>query len=327
MTDSYLSLGSNMGDRAEYIRKAMAKIHEADGIELVKISSFYETASWVNETQPPFINAAVKIKTTLSPTELLRTANAIETELGRVRHEHWGNRTIDIDILHYEGVTMDTEELCLPHRYLTKRKFVLVPLDEIAGLAMIAGKKVKQHLMGCLDTGLVRKVTGSPRDFYMTALACAGENWGISLKGEDLFVFPEDRDLFREKTIGHTVILGRHTLETFPRRRPLKGRENIVLTHSEDNIPGAKVCSSMEKMWKALEYSRSRKFFVIGGGEIYRLLLPYVNYADITFVKKIAEADVFMPDPAAHDFVLKSCVPGLSETGLEYEIRRYVKST
>ena len=146
MRECYLSLGSNLGERGAIIRTAFEELSQLKNTELTRISSFYETAPWGETDQPFFVNAAAKILTSLTPPELLKAVLEIEKKLGRVRHEHWGQRNIDIDILHMDGVTCDTEKLTLPHPFMLKRRFVLVPLDEIAPFVEIGGKKIKQHL-------------------------------------------------------------------------------------------------------------------------------------------------------------------------------------
>ncbi|HEY0176838.1 MAG TPA: 2-amino-4-hydroxy-6-hydroxymethyldihydropteridine diphosphokinase [Pedobacter sp.] len=129
----YLLLGSNLGDREALIRHAITKIGAEIG-SVVSTSSLYETAAWGNEDQPSFLNIAAGIKTTKSPAEVLENTLRIEEELGRVRHEKWGARLIDIDIILYgEEVIADGEKLQIPHPRMQDRRFVLEPLAEIAG--------------------------------------------------------------------------------------------------------------------------------------------------------------------------------------------------
>ena len=114
------------------MRTALRRMAACVGISLERISSFYETPPWGNIDQPPFLNAAARISFCGTPHHLLEQLQSIEYALGRVRREHWGARTIDLDILHIEGVTTEDDMLTLPHPYLTQRAFVLVPLAEIA---------------------------------------------------------------------------------------------------------------------------------------------------------------------------------------------------
>lgn len=152
---AYLSLGANLGNREEALREAVRRIGAAKNVELTAVSSVYETEPWGKTDQPRFLNLAVAVETTLSPEALLALAQQIENELGRVRHERWGTRTIDIDILCFEGVERNTLELTLPHPYMTERAFVLVPLAEIAPALTVRGKTVEMWRQAAEDQGIM----------------------------------------------------------------------------------------------------------------------------------------------------------------------------
>ena len=151
----YLSLGANLGNRAETLRAAVQRIAAKDGVTLCAVSSLYETAPWGKTDQPDFLNIAVSLKTMLLPEAVLALTQAVETELGRVRHERWGPRTIDIDILYIEGVERHTPALTLPHPYMTERAFVLVPMAEIAPDLVVKGRTVEQWRKTVDDKGVV----------------------------------------------------------------------------------------------------------------------------------------------------------------------------
>ena len=127
----YISIGSNLGDSRALLEEALSRLASSEGIRLLARSSIYKTPPWGKTDQPYFLNAAAKLSLSISPLELLSITQSIEKELGRVRHEHWGPRTIDIDLLMTDGYTCDTDILRLPHPYMTKRAFVLVPLLEM----------------------------------------------------------------------------------------------------------------------------------------------------------------------------------------------------
>lgn len=129
---AYLSLGSNIGDRLDYLTQATKLLNEHPDITVVKISSVYETAAWGLEDQADFYNIVLEIETSLSPKALLGASQGIESALDRTRVIHWGPRTIDIDILLYEDVEIREESLTIPHKYLFERPFVTIPLAEIA---------------------------------------------------------------------------------------------------------------------------------------------------------------------------------------------------
>ena len=142
----YLSLGSNLGDRAATIDAAVARLAALPHCSLVAVSSIIETAPWGNLAQPVFLNMALALDTTLPPAQLLAELQQIENDFGRQRHEHWGARTLDIDILYYQDIVSNSEKMQLPHPYLTERRFVLQPLAEIAPELQINGKSVQQWL-------------------------------------------------------------------------------------------------------------------------------------------------------------------------------------
>ena len=128
---AFVALGSNLGDREENLHCALELLTQ-NGIEIVKVSKFIETEPYGVIDQPRFLNGVCQVKTVLKPLELLRLLLAVEKEMGRVRLRHWGERNIDLDLLLYEDVIMDTEELRLPHPDMANRDFVMLPLAEIA---------------------------------------------------------------------------------------------------------------------------------------------------------------------------------------------------
>lgn len=128
------------------LREAVRRLAAVPQTRVVAASSIHETAPWGKTDQPDFLNMAVIIETLLTPEELLDATMAIETALGRRRTEAWGPRTLDIDLLVYEGEQRDTPALRLPHPYLTQRRFVLAPLAEIAPGLNVQGKTVREWL-------------------------------------------------------------------------------------------------------------------------------------------------------------------------------------
>jgi 2-amino-4-hydroxy-6-hydroxymethyldihydropteridine diphosphokinase len=156
-TSVYLSLGSNVGDRLENLRKAMALLCGA-GIALRCTSSIYETEPVDNTNQGWFLNCVAEVSTTLEPVALLHKLQQIEMELGRERTIPKGPRTLDIDILLYGDLVLHSDELRLPHPRMLQRRFVLQPLHEIAPTLVIpeAGKSVEQALAELSDPAQVR---------------------------------------------------------------------------------------------------------------------------------------------------------------------------
>jgi 2-amino-4-hydroxy-6-hydroxymethyldihydropteridine diphosphokinase len=127
----FVSLGSNLGDRAEYLRAARAALSALPATVLVAASRVYETAPQERDDQDAFLNQVVCLETGLQPLDLLYECQRIEREHGRVRTVRFGPRTLDIDILLFQDVASDDPELTLPHPRMVKRAFVLVPLAEV----------------------------------------------------------------------------------------------------------------------------------------------------------------------------------------------------
>jgi 2-amino-4-hydroxy-6-hydroxymethyldihydropteridine diphosphokinase len=135
MATVYLGLGTNLGDKEANLRTAIYKLQERIGKQ-VSLSSFYETAPWGFESDHSFLNAAIGLETSLSPIEILHITQEIEKELGRTKKSvngSYSDRLIDIDILLYDTLVLQTPELTIPHPLMTERDFVMKPLIEIAG--------------------------------------------------------------------------------------------------------------------------------------------------------------------------------------------------
>ena len=157
MNSVFLLLGSNLGNREEYLQQAIGLIgtHIAP---VIKTSSIYETQSWGKADAPDYLNQVITLETAVPASELLRKILDIELTLGRRREEKWGSRTIDIDILFYGDEIIDAESLQVPHPELHKRRFTLEPLAEIApGLVHPVLKKTILAVKNELKDSLIVK--------------------------------------------------------------------------------------------------------------------------------------------------------------------------
>ncbi|MBR5766774.1 MAG: 2-amino-4-hydroxy-6-hydroxymethyldihydropteridine diphosphokinase [Lachnospiraceae bacterium] len=130
--DVYIGLGSNMGDKKDYIVEAVKRMGQDDDIRIIEKSSLIKTKPYGKTDQPDFLNGVVHIKTIYTPSELLVCMNELETLAGRKREEHWGPRTLDLDILFYDDLMIDSKDLTIPHYDIKNRDFVLKPLCELA---------------------------------------------------------------------------------------------------------------------------------------------------------------------------------------------------
>ena len=158
MPEVYLLLGGNLGDRTSYLADARKRIAAAIG-SITHCSKLYETAAWGKTDQPAFLNQVLEVQTELSPEQVLRVVNTLEQELGRVRLEHWGARVIDIDILFYGELVLQSQRLTIPHPQLHLRRFTLMPLAEIAPQLEhpVLGTTIEFLLETCPDTLEVRE--------------------------------------------------------------------------------------------------------------------------------------------------------------------------
>ncbi|MDU7140281.1 MAG: 2-amino-4-hydroxy-6-hydroxymethyldihydropteridine diphosphokinase [Finegoldia magna] len=128
----FLGIGSNIGNKQEYVDSAIDTLKSIKSIELKRVSEMYITKAWGKTDQEDFLNCAVEIESYEEPEDLLNITQKIEQDLGRERHEKWGPRTIDIDILFCDGEIIYTDDLKIPHPYVQDRKFVLEPLNDFA---------------------------------------------------------------------------------------------------------------------------------------------------------------------------------------------------
>jgi 2-amino-4-hydroxy-6-hydroxymethyldihydropteridine diphosphokinase len=157
----YVGLGSNVGDRASHLQAAAVGLRQCPGVTIVQHSSVYESDPYGKKDQPRFLNAVTELETTLRPAELLEHLKSLEQAVGRQAQERWGPREIDIDILVYDGLVCHEDGLHVPHRDLVNRKFVLVPLREVAPdlVHPESGMTVDELAGSCKDDGRVVKTS------------------------------------------------------------------------------------------------------------------------------------------------------------------------
>jgi 2-amino-4-hydroxy-6-hydroxymethyldihydropteridine diphosphokinase len=150
---AYVGLGSNLGDRRGLIREALRRLDLIDGVTVRKRSRIIETDPVGKTDQPRFLNAVAEVETRIEPRPLLRRLRAVEKSLGRVRRSRWGPRTIDLDLLLWDDLSMSTPSLTIPHPRMAERRFVLAPLAELCPRRRVPGT-------GRTVRGLLRDVEG-----------------------------------------------------------------------------------------------------------------------------------------------------------------------
>jgi 2-amino-4-hydroxy-6-hydroxymethyldihydropteridine diphosphokinase len=160
MVVTFLALGSNLGDRKGYLKNAIEALKQ-HRIQVVRIASIYETEPKGLETQPWFLNTVALCHTDYDPSRLLEVCFAIERENARIRDRSNGPRTLDIDIIFYAEHVIDEPELTIPHPRFSERRFVLVPLAELAPdfVDPVSGKTVATLLAECADRAAVRRLS------------------------------------------------------------------------------------------------------------------------------------------------------------------------
>lgn len=155
MSRAWIGLGGNLDDPAARIRRALVWLHELPGTRLTGSSSLYGSRPVGPADQPDFINAVAELDTELEPLALLDALQQLEARAGRQRGRHWGERTLDLDILLFDDRVVDEPRLRIPHPEMARRGFVLVPLAELApGLRLPGGESVDALREACDDTGV-----------------------------------------------------------------------------------------------------------------------------------------------------------------------------
>lgn len=164
----------------------------------------------------------------------------------------------------------------------------------------------------------------------MISVVAADKNWGIGLNGDLPWKIPGEQKFFKETTMGGVVVMGRKTLESLPGKRPLKGRRNIVITRNKAlMIEGAETVSSPEALFSLLGCENPNKVFIIGGAQIYRLLIPYCTRAIVTKVRGGFEVDTHHPnlDCDSNWRLAEESDVITASNGISYTICRYENSS
>jgi len=160
MSKVYIGLGSNKGDRIEFLHNAIIEIENEDRFSILDISSFYETKPYGVADQPNYINGVVLIETDFTPLEVYNKVKDIETIVGRTKSSRWGAREIDLDIILYESIIYKDALIEIPHKEYSKRDFVLVPLNDIAFnmIDPVTEKSIKEMIENLDEKFILKKI-------------------------------------------------------------------------------------------------------------------------------------------------------------------------
>jgi len=158
MNKIFIGLGSNLDDPLSQLKKAVEQLRKVKTLNLINVSSFYSSSPMGPQDQPDYINAVVEVTTSLSAEQLLDELQQIENKQGRVRLQHWGARTLDLDILLYGSEVINTERLTVPHSGISERNFVLYPLNDLvdADFKIPSLGKISELLVACPMSGITR---------------------------------------------------------------------------------------------------------------------------------------------------------------------------
>lgn len=158
MTEVFIGLGSNLDEPLLQIKKALENLQQLESVSFIKSSDYYRSAPMGPQDQPDYINAVVKVTTELAAEDLLDVLQEVENKHGRVRSQHWGARTLDLDILLFGNEVINTERLTVPHYGISERNFVLYPLSDLAppDFDIPGAGKLSELLNACPMNGIER---------------------------------------------------------------------------------------------------------------------------------------------------------------------------
>ena len=165
MNKAYLGLGTNMGDRLEYLNSACTILSQYENINITNKSKIYETKAWGYTDQADFLNMCLEIETSLDELQLLEVCGQVEQKLNRERIIRWGPRTIDVDILFFNDIILNNEKLSIPHPRISERAFVLIPLMDLNTNLVIKNKTIDVYLdsLSSEERGQVKEYIGDEK--------------------------------------------------------------------------------------------------------------------------------------------------------------------
>ena len=303
---TYIALGTNLGDRLENLREAIAHFESKNIGIVTRSSSIYENRAIGIKGGNDFYNAVIEVYTELAPELLLKKCQQIESEMGRKQSDVWINRIIDIDILFFEGVDLSTDQLTLPHPGITTRDFVLIPLCELDSNLKIKGQTVREYLSEigpfdgvCLETILYPSTR-------INQIVAVSENGVIGADGKLPWSIAVDWLIFLKKTKKGVLIMGRVSfLEMIKEPNWDQGREYIVLTSSKEVIAN-KAVTYVHCVEEAMHRAKltGKTIWICGGAAIYEATFNETETLYLTRINQVFKGDTFFAD-------YRQCLPKL----------------
>lgn len=327
LTTAYLALGSNLGDRLGHLRAALRGLEAGGDLLVVRTSGVYDNRAVGMGPADAFLNAAVEVKTCLSPHALLERCLEVEAELGRIRTGKWAPRPIDLDLLFYEDVVQHDVRLTLPHPRIAERDFVVYPLNELAPDLMIEGCTIRVLAAKLDRSAMIRIDEALWAEPPVRMIAAVADNRVIGKDGALPWSIPEDWEVFLKKTRGGNLVMGRLSFEEV-RKDPdwRTDRRYWILTSQPEAVSayGVEVATDIQVAIDAAR-KEGRPIWICGGEAVYAAAFPYSDELHLTRVHAEVEGDTEFPIWES-TFNTKIASAASCDSGYNYTFETYTRS-
>jgi 2-amino-4-hydroxy-6-hydroxymethyldihydropteridine diphosphokinase len=297
LSTAYLAIGSNLGDRLANMREALRQLEAPGDLLVLQAGRIYENRAIGMGEAAPFLNTVIEVKTALEPEVLLERCLRVEDQLGRVRTGVWAPRTLDLDVLLYDDLRMESATLRLPHPSMLERDFVMLPLRDVATVRVLAGMRVADRAkaleseeLSCLS----ERIWTNPQ---VRMIAAVASNRVIGKDGHLPWSIAEDWELFLKKTLGGILIMGRLSFMEMVKEPTWKqDRTYWVVTSQPELVVGYGVVA-VAALSEALEATQGLKqpIWICGGSSIYAEGLNCADQLHLTRVEGDFVGDTYFP--------------------------------
>lgn len=298
LSTAYLALGSNLGDRLANLRRALRLLEQKEDVLVLQAGRIYENRAIGMGEADPFYNTVVEVKTALDPQALLARCLEVEDVLGRVRTGVWVPRTLDLDVLLYDSLQIETPVLTLPHPSMLERDFVMLPLADVAPDKMLEGssaaaraKTLSSDELSCLE----ERIWTEPQ---VRLIAAVAENGVIGKDGQLPWSIPEDWELFLKKTKGGTLVMGRKSFLEMVKEPTWEERRRYCVVTSQPEKVSDYAVPTAGSLQEALTLAKgsSRPIWICGGSAIYEEALGCSDQLHLTRVNGVIPGDTYFPE-------------------------------